>query len=440
MKPGSDSDFPARAGMSGPARRKSESDPGFMQIDWSIWRHLMRGALRQIWRYRLRSTLVMSCAALGVAGAVTSVNYASGGRALVMEKIQRLGTRLIVVNAEQSRASGGRARTGQVVTTLREPDYLALKREVSGIARSSAVVSSALRLKAGYSSKVSPVLGVEPDFFPIKWWQLEEGAFFAAEDVRRSARVALIGHGVAKDLFGDEPRIGARLFINRVPFEVIGVLAERGQGLDAVNEDSQVYVPLTTAMRRLLNIEHYASVVFEVDESASMDRVSNDMAELLRVRHRISAFRPDDFSVGNQRDLIRTQLESANRLGFFVRWVGVSGLLVSGLGVLAIAWIAVRDRTTEIGTRRALGATAPDVFFQFAFEAMVLATIGAALGLGVGWIASFITAHRAALPFVFERGNALLALGMALVLNLIFASWPAIRAARLDPIQALKHE
>jgi putative ABC transport system permease protein len=108
--------------------------------------------------------------------------------------------------------------------------------------------------------------------------------------------------------------------------------------------------------------------------------------------------------------------------------------------VLAIAWIAVRDRTTEIGTRRALGATAPDVFFQFAFEAMVLATVGAALGLALGWIASRITAHQAALPFIFERGNALLALGMALVLNFIFASWPAIRAARLDPIRALKHE
>jgi putative ABC transport system permease protein len=302
------------------------------------------------------------------------------------------------------------------------------------------VVSAGLRLKAGFSSKVSPVVGVEPDYFAIKWWQLEEGAFFDAEELRRSARAALLGHGVAVDLFGDEPRLGARLFINRVPFEVIGVLAERGQGLDAVNEDQQVYVPLTTAMRRLLNVEHYAGIVFEVADSGNMERVSEDMRELLRVRHRISAFRPDDFTVGNQQDLITTQMASADRLGFFVRWVGLSGLVVSGLGVLAIAWIAVRDRTTEIGTRRALGATAPDVFFQFAFEAMLLAAAGAGLGLAIGWVASRVTAHQAALPFVFERGNALLALAMALALNLIFASWPALRAARLDPIRALKHE
>lgn len=411
-----------------------------MQIDWSTWRHLARGCLRQIWRYRLRSALVIFCAALGVAGAITSVNYASGGRAQVLEKIRRLGTNVVVVNAEQSRAVAGRARTGQIVTTLQEPDYVALKREIGGVVRSSAVVTAGLRLKAGFNSKVSPVVGVEPDFFRIKSWSVAEGDYFHEEDVKRSVRVALLGHGVARDLFGDEPPVGQRLFVNRVPFEVVGVLAERGQGLDVTNEDQQVYVPLTTAMRRLLNVDYYGSIVMELADSGEMERASREIEELLRVRHRISEFRPADFKVGNQVDLIQTQLASANRLGFLVRWIGLSGLVVSGLGVLAIAWIAVRDRTTEIGTRRALGATAPDVFFQFAFEAMVLATIGAALGLGLGWIASRVTAAQAALPFVFEGGNALLALAMALVLNLVFASWPAVRAARLDPIRALKHE
>jgi putative ABC transport system permease protein len=406
----------------------------------STWRHLMRGSLRQIWRYRLRSTLVVLCAALGVAGAITSVNYASGGRVQVLEKIRRLGTNVIVVSAEQSRAVGGRARTGQIVTTLQEPDYLAIRRELDGIARSSATVSASLRLKAGFNSKVSPVIGVEPDFFSIKAWTLQEGEFFGAQELKRSARVALIGHTVARDLFGEESPIGTRLFINRVPFEVIGVLAERGQGLDVVNEDQQVYVPLTTAMRRVLNIDYYNSILFELQDPDAMQSMSADMESLLRIRHRISAFRPDDFRVSNQKELIATQLASADRLGFLVRWIGMTGLGVSGLGILAIAWIAVRDRTTEIGTRRALGATAPHVFFQFAFESMVLASVGAVAGLLIGWVASRITAEQAALPFVFDQTNALLALTMAFALNLLFSSWPAIRAARLDPIRALKHE
>jgi putative ABC transport system permease protein len=403
------------------------------------WRHLMRGGLRQIWRYRLRSLLVICCAALGVAGAVTSVNYASGGREQVLTRIQQLGTNLLVINAEQSRSVGGRARTGTIVTTLTEADYLALRREVEGIARSSAMVSAGLRLKAGYLSKVAPVL-VEPDFFAIKSWALQSGDFFVAEDMRRSARVVLLGWQVARDLYDDEDPVGERLFINRVPFEVAGVLAERGQGLDVINEDQQVYVPLTTAMRRLLDVDHYRSILLEVQDSGGMAPVAADVTALLRVRHRISAFRPDDFSVGSQQELIDTQLAAASRLGFLVRWIGFSGLVVSGLGVLAIAWIAVRDRTREIGTRRALGARRRDVFFQFAFEASVLATIGAGSGLGAGWLASRFAASQAQLPFVFDVDNALLALGMAVLLNFVFASWPAMRAARMDPIEALRHE
>jgi putative ABC transport system permease protein len=144
--------------------------------------------------------------------------------------------------------------------------------------------------------------------------------------------------------------------------------------------------------------------------------------------------------VQNQKELVDTQLASSARLAFFVRWIGVSGLMVSGLGVLAIAWIAVRDRTTEIGTRRALGATAPDVFFQFVFEAFVLAAVGVGAGLGVGRVASQLTAARAQLPFVFERLTAVASMASALLLNLVFAAWPAFRAAQLDPIRALKHE
>ncbi|MDH3511856.1 MAG: ABC transporter permease, partial [Gammaproteobacteria bacterium] len=368
------------------------------------------------------------------------VNYASGGRQQVLEQIQRLGTNIIVVSAKQSRAVAGRERTGTIVTTLVEPDYRALQRELLGPVPSSAVASAPLRLKAGFLSKVAPVIGVEPDYFRMKSWVLDNGAFFDDEDIRRSARVALLGHTVAADLFEASDPVGERLFINRVPFEVIGVLSERGPGLDAVNEDGRVYVPLTAAMRRLLNIDYYNSILFEIPELGDMSWAESDITTLLRVRHRISSFRPDDFQVLSQRELIETQLASAERLGFLVAWIGFSALVVSGLGILAIAWIAVRDRTTEIGTRRALGATAADVFFQFAFEAAVLATVGVLLGLLVGWWASWFTAREVGLAFVFDPTMATLALAMAFCLNLFFASWPAIRAAKLDPIQALQHE
>jgi putative ABC transport system permease protein len=402
--------------------------------------YLVRGAWRQMRRYRLRSALVISCAALGVAGAITVVNYASGGRQQVLEQIRRLGTNVVVVSAKQSRAVAGRERTGSIVTTLVDSDYQALRRELLGPIPSSALVSAPLRLKAGFLSKIAPVVGVEPDYFPMKSWLLDTGRFFDSDHVRRSSRVALLGHTVATDLYAAQDPVGERLFINRVPFEVIGVLRERGPGLDAVNEDGRVYVPLTAAMRRLLNIDYYNSILFEIPNLDEMAQLELEMTELLRIRHRISQFRPDDFEVLSQRELIETQLASADRLGFLVAWVGFSALVVSGLGILAIAWIAVRDRTTEIGTRRALGATANDVFFQFAFEASVLASLGVVLGLVVGWWASWIMAREVGLVFVFDRGMAAFALIIAFGLNLVFASWPAVRAARLDPIRALQHE
>ncbi len=393
-----------------------------------------------MWRYRARSLLVIACAALGVTGSIAAVSYASGGRQQVIDQVARLGTNVVVVSALQDRSTGGRARSGTIATTLREADYRALRRELPAIVRSSALVSSGLRLKAAGLSKVSPVVGCEPDFFRIKHWAVEAGEGFDDAQLRRAARVALLGATVARDLYGEASPLGERLFINRVPFEVIGVLAERGQGLDATNEDAQVYVPLSAAMRRLLNVDYYNSLVLEIGDFGAMPAAVRDITELLRDRHRTGAFKPDDFSVLNQQELGNTRLAASNRLGFFVRWIGLSALLVAGVGVLAMAWITVRDRTREIGTRRALGATAADVFYQFAFEAMVLAVTGAALGLALGWLAAKVIAARAALPFVFDAGNAALAFVTAIVVNLAFVSWPARRAARLDPIVALRDQ
>jgi putative ABC transport system permease protein len=404
--------------------------------------YLIAGAFRQMWRFRLRSGLVVCCAAVGVAGIIASVNYASSGRQQILDQIRRMGTNTVMISAQQSRATAGRARTGSIVTTLREADYTALRRDLTGHVRSSAIVTQSFRLKAGDFSKAATVVGCEPSYFTIKSWPVEAGEIFDAPDLRRSARVALVGHTVAADLYGSDSAaaIGQRLFINRVPFEVAGVLAERGQGLDIANEDEQVYVPLTTAMRRLLNLDYFNAVVFEIADWNDMDASARMITGILHVRHHTMAGQRDDFQVQNQKELVDTQLASSARLVFFVRWIGVSGLLVSGLGVLAIAWITVRDRTTEIGTRRALGATASDVFFQFVFEASVLAAIGAASGLWIGRIASALIAARAKLPFVFERTPAMTALTTALLLNLLFSAWPAFRAARLDPIQALKYE
>lgn len=404
------------------------------------YRKIMLQALRLLWRYRLRSSLLMLMASLGVDGVVCSVNYGAGGTQQVLEQIRNMGTNVLIITPADSRAIAGRARTGNAVTTLVERDYISIRKTLLARTRSSALVSANFRIKAGDLSKNAAVVGVEPEFFAIKNWPVAAGELFGTSQERTTARVAIVGHTVASDLFGTSSPMGQRIMINRVPFVVAGVLAERGQGLDISNEDNQVYVPLTTAMRRLMNTDHYSGIVVEIDSINSMDAAAQQTRFLLHNLHRIQQNRPDDFLIQNQKTLLDTQMAAASRLNFFLRWIAASALGVSGLGIVAVTWIAVKERTREIGTRRALGATRGDIFFQVLFETATLAVSGSLLGAGVSWPFSQLINKSVGLPFVFAGSAATVALGVALSLNVAFALLPSCKAACVTPLEALRYE
>jgi putative ABC transport system permease protein len=397
-------------------------------------------AFRVVWRFRFRSALILLSGMLGVAGVIVSVNFASGGRQQALNQIEHMGINILAIRPERDRSVGVRARTGAIVQTLVDADYVMLRRQVPSILRSSAVATSEFRMKAGDLSKTAPVVGCEPEYAQIKNWSLAEGSFFDDVDERRATRVAVLGYTVARDIFGDASALGQPITLNRTPFEVVGVLTERGQGLDAATEDDQIYVPLRTAMHRLMNVEYYSELLLEIDHAEQMDGAAESVIDILRQRHHRLANLPDDFQVQNQKSLLEAEAASSGRLGFYVRWIGLSGLVVSGLGILAVCWIAVKGRTVEIGTRRALGANASDVFFQVLLEAAVLGFGGCALGLLIGWRGSLWTAHRVGLPSVFDWPNIWLTVGVATAMNLGFALLPAARAARVSPIRALKYE
>jgi putative ABC transport system permease protein len=408
---------------------------------WNLrYFYIALDALRVLWRFRFRSVLILLSAILGVAGVIVSVDFASGGRQQALLQIERMGVHVLAITPQQNRSVGGRARTGAIVQTLVDADYLGIRRQVPAILRSSAVATAEFRLKAGDLSKTSPVVGCEPNYVRIKNWVLTDGVFFDEADERRAARVAVLGYSVARDLFGEESAVGQHLTVNRTPFEIVGVLRERGQGLDAAAEDDQIYVPLRTAMHRLMNVEYFTGLLLEIDRPDRMDEAADSVAQILRQRHHRLANLPDDFQVQNQKTLLETQGASAERLGFYVRWIGLSGLAVSGLGILAVCWIAVKGRTVEIGTRRALGANATDVFLQILLEAAVVSCIGCLLGLAIGWQGSLWIARRVGLPFVFDVPNAWLTLGIAAAMNCGFALLPAARASKVSPIRALKYE
>lgn len=403
-------------------------------------RQIALRALRLLWRYPLRSSLLMLSVALGVMGMVCSVNYGESGTKQILDQIRRMGTNVLIITPAQSRAIAGRARTGALVTTLVERDYRAIKNEILSRTHSSAFVTQSFWSKAGDLSKNTVVVGCEPDYFTIKSWSVVSGDLFDSTQERDAARVAVLGQTVAVDLFGASTPVGQRMMINRVPFTVIGVLIERGQGLDVSSEDSQIYVPLSTAMRRLTNVDHFAGIALELDSLGSMDAAADKSGSLLRQLHHIQFNQPHDFQIQNQKSLIDAEMAAARRLGFFLRWIGASALVVSGLGIVAITWIAIKERTREIGTRRALGATASDIFLQVICETLTLALTGELLGIASSWPTSRWISDSVQLPFVFDRESALLALVSSATLNLAFAILPSRKAASISPLEALRFE
>lgn len=376
----------------------------------------------------------------GTAGVIVSAGYAAGGRQKILNQFSQLGTNVLIVTPQQSRAVGGRGRTGSAVTTLNDSDYKAIIQSVAGISSSSPTVSTTLRIRAGDLTKSTTVVGCKADYFAIKHWAVTLGSPFEESTLRQQPRIALLGSTAARDLFGDSDPTGGHITINRVPFAVIGVLAERGQGLDSSNEDDQVYVPLDTAMHRLMNIDYFSSLIFNIGDWSAMDSAADQIHQILAKRHRRVPLSEDDFLVQNRKSLIDTQLSTFSRLTFLVRWISFSALVVSSLGMFAVTWIGIRNRTREIGTRRAIGANRSDILVQFFAEGSLTSLVGCSAGVAVAYVALRFIDGRVFQPFLFSAADAAMEAFISIALYSAFALISSLRAIRIQPLVALRAE
>jgi putative ABC transport system permease protein len=401
---------------------------------------IVRIALRHFWRSPLHAALAIAAAMAGTSGVVVCTGFAAGGRQKIFDQFRQMGTNLIVVTPQQSRSVAGRVRTGSLVTTLREVDYRALLTNVPGIAASSPTVSTVMRIRAGDLTKSTTIVGCAPEYFSMLNWDARSGALFTREDARGSRPVVLLGSTAARDLFGDADPTGRPILIGNVPFTSVGVMAERGQGLDAANEDGQVYVPLQTAMHRLMNVEYYGSIVLQVRSWQAMDVTAARIAQVLELRHRFLSVTGPDFEVQNQKALLDTQLEAFRRLTFLLRWIAASTLAVASLGILGVAWIGVGQRVREIGTRRAIGATATDVLTQFFTEGIAGPLLGCGAGIGAAWLVLRAIDARVRQPFLFSVQTVLSAAALSLLLYAGSTLLCCFGAMRVEPSVALKTE
>jgi putative ABC transport system permease protein len=404
---------------------------------------LLRGtriALRTLGAHKTRTALAVAGIVIGVSAVILMTAIGRGAQDAVMQKIRGLGTNLIIVTAGKVRVLAGRPRQIGNVTTLTVKDAEALPEEAPSVRRAAPSQGRKVVVRYGDATATTQVLGTTPDFSGIRNFRPDTGRFFTDEEVKGAMRVAVLGRTAAANLFADADPLGETVRIKNVPFEVIGVLEEKGVNAIGQDDDDLILVPVTTVMRRVMNVSHVNDVYIEAKSGAVMEQAVREIAEVLRERHRIRPGREDDFSVQNQTDILKAEEETASTFTMLLGSIAAVSLVVGGVGILAVMLISIRERIREIGVRRALGARKRDILHQFLLEALVLSIAGGTLGVALGIGSSFVVGRLTAMPTSVSALSVLVAFLFSSAVGLFFGIYPAKRASELDPIAALRSE
>ncbi len=388
--------------------------------------------LRMVWRRPLRSLLAALGLAVALAATLVAVAIAQKGKQVALAEINEIGANVLIVSAQPSRNRGGRVRTGNEVTTLTLADARLIERQVAGVARIAAEYRSEVTVKAGVLARQPRVSGIEPSYAAVRQAPLRSGRFFDEADDVQGQRVAVLGGRLANELFAGQNPIGESIRLRGIPFTVIGVLHERGAGLDAFNEDEVIFIPLRTARRRLFQADHVQRLFVRVGDAVALPDASAAIVALLRARRHASNGEPLDFRVQDQTRLVTIRDTAVRRLSAFQVEVSVALLAAGALGVFALQLLSVRERRAEIGTRRALGASRPTIFAQFLVEAAIVCVTGATAGIILAAAGAALTGTTLSPAFTAASFGAFCGAGV------VASVAPARAAAALHPAVALR--
>ena len=390
----------------------------------------------------MRSALTMLGMIIGVGAVVLMMAIGQGAQFMVNQSIESMGSNLFIVLSGSTTSGGLRFGAGSTPTlTLDDANAIA---ELPAVGAVAPVAPGTSQIVYGPNNWSTVVNGTTPSYFQIRDWHLASGQPLTDADVRGAARVAVLGQTVVDNLFGEGVNpVGKTIRIDRSPFLVIGVLASKGQSLDGRDQDDTVLVPVTTAQRKLFGDRFPGTVRFMMAQARSaseMDRAEQEMTELLRQRHHIGAGQDDDFSIRNLTALAKTAASAASALSFTLGAIASISLLVGGIGIMNIMLVSVTERTREIGIRMAIGARSRDVLLQFLLEALSLSILGSVVGvmLGVGF--AWLVTRFAPMTVVVTLWAIGLAFVVAAGIGIFFGLYPARKAARLKPIEALRYE
>ena len=392
----------------------------------------------------LRSVLTALGIIIGVAAVIVMISVVAGAQKQVNEVIKKLSSNLVIVVPGTTTSGGARGARGSR-RTLTEDDAIAIQNEVPTVKVSAPTVRGSGQIIFGNRNWSTVIRGVTPDYGQAREWEIADGRWFSNDEVRSAAKVALIGETVSESLFGNDNPVWQIIRIKRVPFTVIGTLVGKGETPMGNDMDDVVFIPLTTAKKRTLGGRRVSGrlvgVVFVKSNSAEVvDDTIRDMTKLLRLRHKIRPGQPNDFFVRNLSSILEARANSSRVMNLLLAAVASISLIVGGIGIMNIMLVSVTERTREIGLRMAVGAKGRDILLQFLIEAVTLSLIGGVIGIVFGLGGSYIIAMIGNSPAIVQPYSIFLAFGFAAAVGVFFGFYPARKAARLDPIEALRYE
>jgi putative ABC transport system permease protein len=389
--------------------------------------------------HKLRTLLSVIGIVVGIGAVVLMVSAGRGAQKQIVDRIQGMGTNLLIVNAGRTMIIAGRQRQMDTVRTLLVSDAQAIAKECPSVALAAPAVSKKLSVRWEDQDAITNVVGMSAEGFPVRNIAVASGRLFDAEETRAAKRVAILGATASANLFGNADPVGQQIRIGKVPFEVIGVAAPRGMDVNGQDQDDVILVPLETAMRRILNVTHVQTVYIQARDSWALGSAEMEVASLLRQRHRLDS-KPDDFTIQNQATLLETERETTGSMTLLIGSVAGISLVVGGVGILAVMLMSVRERTREIGLRRAVGALRRDIRNQFLLESAILAGAGGVAGVVGGVGLSLAVSSLGYSPAMISWPAAAVAFAFSVAVGVFFGLYPATRAARLEPIEALRAE
>ena len=387
---------------------------------------------------KMRSILTMLGIIIGVAAVIALVSIGNGVKQDIQNSISSLGSNLLMVMPGAPRTPGVRPSAGSM-KSLKVSDYEAISK-LDGVKAASPMTNGSYVVIYQNKNWTTSVSGVSYNYLDVNNWSMKSGRFLSEKNVQNRERVAVVGKTVVKNLFGDEDPVGAEIRVKNIPFRIIGVLNSKGSGAMGNDQDDMVIIPYTTAMERVEGVDYLRMIYVVGKDENGIDRLQSDIENLLRVRHGIKDTNLDDFNIQNMNSIMETMEETTGMLTLFLGAVAAISLVVGGIGIMNIMLVSVTERTREIGVRKALGATYSVIVTQFLIEAVVISLMGGIIGIILGIGSSKLIGMASGMSTVISIPTIVMSFAFSMAIGLIFGIYPARKAAKLNPIDALHYE